>query len=137
MPGSFVDTNVLLYIASPDPAKAERAEAIIGDCGAISVQVLNELANVARRKMRMSWPEIHTFLSSLRRLLTVHSNTVEIHETGLAGAERHGLSIWDAMIVASALHADCETLWSEDMQDGMVIDGQLRIANPFRTGSAA
>jgi predicted nucleic acid-binding protein len=47
-------------------------------------------------------------------------------------AERHYLSTWDAMIVASALHADCETLWSEDMQDGMVVDGRLRIANPFR-----
>jgi len=137
MPGSFVDTNVLLYIASRDLAKAERAEALIADGGAISVQVLNEIANVARRKMRMSWPEIHLLLSSLRGLLTVHSLTIETHETGLAVAERHGLSTWDAMIVASALDAHCETLWSEDMQDGMVIDGQLRIANPFRRKSAA
>jgi predicted nucleic acid-binding protein len=54
MPGSFFDTNVLVYIASGDSVKADRAEAIIGGGGAISVQVLNEFTNVARRKMRLS-----------------------------------------------------------------------------------
>ena len=73
MPGSFFDTNVLVYLASGDRAKADRAEALIGSGGAINVQVLNELANVARRKMRMSWPDIHAFLSLLRGLLTVHA----------------------------------------------------------------
>ncbi|HLZ84509.1 MAG TPA: PIN domain-containing protein [Caulobacteraceae bacterium] len=132
MPGSFIDTNVLLYVASGDPAKAERADAILAQGGAISVQVLNELTNVARRKMQLSWPDIHAFLSPLRGLLTVHPMTIETHEIGLVLAERHHLSIWDAMIVASAVHADCETLWSEDMQDGLVIAGRLRIVNPFR-----
>jgi predicted nucleic acid-binding protein len=134
MPGSFFDTNVLIYIASGDPAKADRAEAIIGKGGAISVQVLNELANVARRKMRMSWRETHMFLSSLRGLLTVHSLDVETYETGLALAERYNLSIYDAMIAAAALHASCDTLWSEDMQDGMALGEGLRIVNPFRMG---
>jgi predicted nucleic acid-binding protein len=132
MPGSFFDTNVLIYLASGDPAKADRAEAIIGSGGAISVQVLNELANVARRKMRMSWQDTHAFLSLLRGLLTVHLLDVEIHETGLALAERYNLSIYDAMIAASALHADCDTLWSEDMQHGMALDDRLRIVKPFR-----
>ena len=132
MPGSFFDTNVLIYIASSDPMKADRAEAIVGGGGAISVQILNELANVARRKMRMSWQDTHAFLSLLRGLLNVHSNAVETHETGLALAERYNLSIYDAMIAASALDADCDTLWSEDMQHGMTFDGQLRIINPFR-----
>ena len=50
---------------------------------------------------------------------------------GLALAERYGLSIYDSMIAASALEAGCDTLWSEDMQDGMVLDGQVRIVNPF------
>jgi predicted nucleic acid-binding protein len=132
MPGSFFDTNVLVYIASSDPAKVDRAEAIIGRGGAISVQVLNELTNVARRKIRMSWRDTHEFLSLLRGLLTVHSITVVTHETGLELAERYNLSIYDAMIAASALHADCDTLWSEDMQHGMTLDGRLHIANPFR-----
>jgi predicted nucleic acid-binding protein len=62
MPVSFFDTNVLVYLASGDPAKADRAEQVVGEGGAISVQVLNELANVARRKMRLSWTDTHAFL---------------------------------------------------------------------------
>jgi predicted nucleic acid-binding protein len=133
MPGSFFDTNVLLYAASGDPAKADRAEELIGAGGTISVQVLNEITNVARRKMGMSWTETHAFLSMIRGLLSVHPLTIDVHETGLALAERYGLSIYDGMIAAAALHADCDTLWSEDMQDGIVLDGRLRIVNPFRT----
>ena len=132
MPGSFIDTNVLVYVASGDPAKADRAEKIIADGGTISVQVLNEVANVARRKMRMTWSETHALLSMIRALLPVQPITVETHETGLELAERYGLAIYDAMIAASALHAECDTLWSEDMHDGMVIEDQLRIANPCR-----
>jgi len=88
MPASFFDTNILVYLASGDVAKADRAEASIAAGGAISVQVLNELANVARRKMQMSWAETHAFLSMLRGLLTVHPVTLETHETGLELAER-------------------------------------------------
>src|SRR5260370_21462873 len=116
MPGSFFDTNVLIYIASGDPVKAAKAESMVGGGGAISVQVLNELANVARRKMRMSWQDTHAFLSLLRGLLTVHAVAVETHETGLALAERYDLSIYDSMISASALHADCDTLSSDALQ---------------------
>ena len=134
MPGSFIDTNVLVYVASGDPAKADRAEKIIADGGTISVQVLNEVANVARRKMRMTWSETHALLSMIRALLPVQPITVETHETGLELAERYGLSICDAMIAASALHAECDMLWSEDMHDGVVIKDRLRIANPFRPG---
>jgi predicted nucleic acid-binding protein len=132
MPVSFFDTNVLVYLASGDTAKADRTEAVIAEGGSISVQVLNELANVARRKMQMSWDETHAFLDMLRGLLTVHPLTVEIHETGLRLAERYGFSIYDAMIAASALDAGCDTLWSEDMQHGMALEEGLRIVNPFR-----
>ena len=132
MPGSFFDTNVLVYIASADAAKADLAEAVIHDGGTISVQVLNELSNVARRKMRMTWPETHAFLGMMRGLLNVTPITVETHETGLALAERYGLSVYDAMIAAAAVHADCDILWSEGMQDGMVLGEGLRIVNPFR-----
>jgi predicted nucleic acid-binding protein len=131
MPGSFFDTNVLVYIASGESSKADLAEKIVADGGAISVQVLNELTNVARRKMRLLWPETRAFLSLLRGLLTVHPITVDIHETGLDLAERYGFSTYDAMIAASALHADCDILWSEDLQDGLVIDDRLRISDPF------
>ncbi|TGQ38369.1 PIN domain-containing protein [Mesorhizobium sp. M00.F.Ca.ET.216.01.1.1] len=135
MPVSFFDTNVLVYVVSGDTAKADRAEAAIAAGGAISVQVLNELANVARRKMQMSWADTHALLTTLRGLLTVHPLTLETHETGLRLAERYGLSTYDAMIASAAIHAGCDTLWSEDMQHGMALDEGLRIVNPFRVAS--
>jgi len=132
MPGSFFDTNVLVYIAGNDQAKPDRAEAALARGGAISVQVLNELANVARRKIGMSWADTHAFLEAIRGLLTVHPLSVEVHETALDVAERYGFSIYDALIAASALHAGCDTLWSEDLQHGMTLEQCLRIVNPFR-----
>ena len=132
MPGNFIDTNVLIYLASSDPIKADRAEAILRSGGVISVQVLNELTNVARRKMLMTWTDTNAFLSTLRGLLTVEPMTVETHETGLALAERYQLSTYDAMIAASALNAGCDILWSEDMQHDAVLRERLRIVNPFR-----
>jgi predicted nucleic acid-binding protein len=130
MPGSFFDTNVLVYLASGDPVKADRAERVLADGGMISVQVLNEFVNVARRKMRLTWPEVRETLRTFRAILRVDPITIEVHDTGLDIAERHGLSTYDAMIVAAALQAKCETLWSEDMQNGMVF-GDLRVVNPF------
>jgi predicted nucleic acid-binding protein len=106
---------------------------LVGEGGIISVQVLNEITNVARRKMGMSWTETHAFLSLVRSLLPVEPLTIDVHETGLALAERYGISVYDAMIAASALLADCDTLWTEDMQDGMTLDDRVRITNPFRT----
>ncbi|HEV8015447.1 MAG TPA: PIN domain-containing protein [Stellaceae bacterium] len=132
MPGSFIDTNVLIYLASGDGPKADRAERIVRDGGTISVQVLNEIANVARRKMRLGWRETRDFLASLRALLTVVPLTAEIHEAGLDLAERHALSIYDAMIAAAALSAGCDRLWSEDMQHEQMLEGRLRVVDPFR-----
>jgi len=136
MPGDFFDTNVLVYIASGRTPKADRAERLARDGGIISVQVLNEMANVARRKMRLSWIETRAFVSLIRGLLPIEPITLETHETGLALAERYRLSIYDAMIAASALLAECDRLWSEDMQHGMVISGRLRVVDPFRETAA-
>jgi predicted nucleic acid-binding protein len=57
---------------------------------------------------------------------------IDMHTDAVRIAEHHGYGIFDALIVAAALRADCGVLWSEDMQDGVVVDGRLRIANPFR-----
>lgn len=132
MSGRFFDTNVLLYLASDDAAKADRAEELLADGGTVSVQVLNEVANVGRRKMGLSWVELHAFLGLFRRLLEVRPVTAAIHDRGLAIAERYGLAIFDSMIVASALDSGCDRLWSEDMQHGLTIDKRLLIENPFR-----
>jgi predicted nucleic acid-binding protein len=132
MPGSFFDSTVVLSLASGETAKADRTERLIDRGGTVSVQVLNEVASVARRKMRLSWAETRAFLSMIRGLVTVVPLTVEIHDTGLDLAERYGLSMFDAMIAASALLAGCDTLWSEDMQHDLAIERRLRVANPFR-----
>lgn len=79
----------------------------------------------------MPWAETRVFLSMLRDLLAVHPVTAETHESGLDLAERHNLSVYDAIIAAAALGVGCDTLWSEDMQHGMLIEGRLRIVNPF------
>ena len=131
MPDSFFDSNVLLYLVDSDVAKATRAEALVAGGGVISVQVLNEIAHVCRRKARFDWNQTHLLLDGLRDLLVVRPLTVEIHDAGLALAERYRLSAYNAMIVAAALAADCATLWSEDMQDGLSIEGRLQIRNPF------
>jgi predicted nucleic acid-binding protein len=131
MPGSFLDSNVILYLASGQPAKADRAEELVASGGTISVQVLNEIANVARRKMGMSWAETRDFLSMVCGLLTVEPVTLEIHDAGIHLAERYRLSVYDAMIASAALLAECDTLFSEDLQDGLLVNGRLRVVNPF------
>jgi predicted nucleic acid-binding protein len=131
MSGSFFDSNVLLYLASGAPDRAGRAQRLVDGGGTISVQVLNEIASVSRRKVRMTWQQTSLFIDRARGLLDVMPLTVDIHQSGLRLAERYGFSIYDSFIVAAALAADCDTLWSEDMQHGMLIDARLRIANPF------
>jgi predicted nucleic acid-binding protein len=58
---------------------------------------------------------------------------IETHERGILIAERYKLNVYDAMIVAAGLLGGCEILYSEDIQDGQVLDNQLRICNPFNT----
>ncbi len=91
MGGDFFDSNVLLYLLSDDADKADRAEALLKQGGKISVQVLNEIANVARRKQRMNWQEIRELLALVRGLLEVTPLTVETHALGLDIAERYRL----------------------------------------------
>lgn len=131
MPGNFIDSNVLLYSATEVGNKAERAEDLLADGGIISVQVLNEVANVLRRKRTRTWPEVVDYLGTLRSALDVRPLTVEEHALGLAVAGRYQLATYDAMIVASALRAGCTILWSEDMHHGLVVERQLTIRNPF------
>jgi predicted nucleic acid-binding protein len=130
MNAEFADTNVVLYLLDDGP-KADRAEAILGQGPRISVQVLNESLVNCRRKAGLSWEEAAAFLEGVRTLCPVEDLTVQTHDVGRALAERYGFSIYDAMIVASALVAGCTTLWSEDMQNGLLVEGQLQIVNPF------
>lgn len=132
MPGAktFFDTNVLLYLLSADAAKADRAEELLAGGGIVSVQVLNEFAAVASRKLGMPWSEIRDALGPIRAICEVESISVETHDRALEIAERYRFSIYDATIIAAALKAGCNTLYSEDLQDGQRIE-KLTILNPF------
>ena len=131
MPGSFLDSNIVLYLASENLAKADRAQELVAEGGTISVQVLNEIANVSRRKMGLSWAETRNFLSMIRGLLEVEPVTIDIHNVGISLAERYQLSVYDSMIVSAALSAECDTLLSEELQNGLLINGRLRVLKPF------
>lgn len=100
---AFFDSNVIVYFASGDPAKADVAERLLAQGGTISVQVLNEVAHVLRRKFRMEWSEVQFILTRLRRLLTVVPVTSETHDLGLSLAENHNLPVHDTTFAASGL----------------------------------
>ena len=126
----FFDTNILVY-AFLDATKRERALEVLSEGGLISIQVLNEFTNVALKKRKRSWPEIETAVGVIRaRFPKVILLTVEIHAAAVVLAREHGLSIYDALIVAAALEAGCDTLFSEDMQHQRAFGG-MRIVNPF------
>jgi predicted nucleic acid-binding protein len=127
----FFDTNVLLYLLSGDDAKADKAEELLSQGGHLSVQVLNEFASIAARKLKMTHTEVREVLAPIRAVCAVHPLTADTHDLGLQLSEHYQLSLYDAMIVASALMVGCKTLLSEDMQDGQIIDRKLRIRNPF------
>lgn len=130
--GEFLDSNVLVYAFTNDP-RAARAQGLLAGGGNVSVQGLNEFTNVARRKLGMSWVEVREALAAIRTLcraiLPVDLGT---HADALRIAQRYGCAVFDALVIAAALRADCGVLWSEDMHNGLVVDRRLRIANPFR-----
>jgi predicted nucleic acid-binding protein len=130
---AFLDTKVLLHMLSADESKANRAEALVEAGGVISVQVLNEFASVASRKLGMAWGEIREVLDTLCALCRVEPLDLETHALGLSFAERYRFSVYDAMILASARRANCTILYSEDLQHGQVIDDGLKVINPFTT----
>jgi len=130
---AFFDSNVLIYAMVSGDSRRERAQQLVAEGGVISVQVLNEFVAVARRKMRMPWQDVIEALDAIRILFpSPVAITIDTHQEALTIAERYGYGIYDALMVASALEARCAILYSEDMQDGQVIDHRLTIRNPFR-----
>jgi predicted nucleic acid-binding protein len=126
----FLDTNILVY-AQQTGIKADISQDLIAAGGTISAQVLNELANVLRRKQGRSWGDIELVLDDIDNTLDpALPLTDKTSRMAIALARDNGLSFYDALIVASAIEAGCDTLYSEDMQHGRTI-GDLTIRNPF------
>ena len=129
----FFDTNILVY-AFLDVGKRGRALDLIAAGGTISAQVLNEFTQVARRKFGLAPNDVREILGVVRQTVTVEPLTVETHDLGIALSLKYSFSVYDAMIVASALRCNAATLYSEDMQHGVVVERRLRIVNPFGKG---
>lgn len=131
MAAPFLDSNVILYAFSNDD-RAPRAQLLVDSGFHASAQNLNEFSSVARRKLKFSWEEIDTAVKHLTTLMqSIAPLTVALNAEARLLAERYKFAFYDALIVAAALHADCDTLYSEDMQDGLVIERRLTIRNPF------
>lgn len=130
-PKPFFDTNVLVYaFLSTDPRHGT-ARTLAARGGVFSVQVANEFVDVARRKMRWEWDDVVAMLAAFRGWFGAPAPlTDETHQAALALARQYNLRIYDGLILSAAKQAGCETVYTEDMQDGQTIDGLL-IHNPF------
>jgi L-asparaginase / beta-aspartyl-peptidase len=131
---AFFDTNVLIYLNSPSERYFHKACHLLDLGGVISVQVLNEYCSVSLRKYKRDWSTILKACEDFERALEVCDLTLESQTLARAYVGRYGYSIYDANIIASAKLAGCDTLWSEDMADGQIIEG-VRITNPFAAES--
>ena len=128
----FFDTNVIIYAFAKGDPRSEAAEALLARGGVVGVQTLNEFVAIAVRKLAMSWEEVLQALSALRILFPSPTPiTVETHDMAVRIAGQYKYHIYDSLVIAAALEASCSTLYSEDMQDGQIIEG-LTIHNPFR-----
>jgi predicted nucleic acid-binding protein len=129
---AFLDTNVLIYALAENDPRSAKAEELLAAGGIFSVQVLNEFTSVARKKLSLSWAEvgeaIDAFLVLCPSPLPI---TIELHKAAREIAEKRGYDVYDALIIAAALEAECSTLYSEDFQDGQRINGHLTVRNPF------
>jgi|KBSMisStaDraftv2_1062788.scaffolds.fasta_scaffold131542_3 predicted nucleic acid-binding protein len=133
---AFFDTNVLIYAVTADPRK-QQADRVLRAGGIVSVQVLNEFANVARNMLRHDWNMIEFALSQFKLSFeAIVPLTADTHAAAVGFAREHGLAFYDALIVAAATEAGCDTLHSEDMQHGRTI-GELTILNPFIESAAS
>lgn len=126
----FIDSNVVLYLFSSDTVKADRAESLLQSGGLISVQVLNEVASVCLRKLKMTWENVDAVLETLKSTCEVLPVTLASHEKAVGLAERFQISFYDANIAATAILCGADTLFSEDLQNGMSMDS-LTVVNPF------
>ena len=127
---AFFDSSILIYAFSTDMRRKRALTAIAGG-GVISAQVLNEFTNVLRKKQKQDWAVIEAAVQSIRfRFPDTVPLTADTHAAALALARDHALAFYDALIVAAAIDAGCDTLYSEDLQHGRNIGG-LAIVNPF------
>jgi predicted nucleic acid-binding protein len=136
-PGHFLDTNILLYSISRDPAEAGKRKRAIElldrDDGALSIQVLQEFYVQATRANRTDAVphDIAVGLMHTWTRFAIQDITLSVFRSALEIKGAHGFSYRDSAIIAAAIAIGCRTLYSEDMMHGRVIE-DVTICNPFR-----
>jgi predicted nucleic acid-binding protein len=141
MPTNFIDTNIWLYRLFDDQRieakERERKRTIAislteSSNMILSTQVINELSANLIKKAKFDEERIKSVIQSLYNRCQVVEFNLTILETASNLRTQYNLSFWDSLIVASALSADSSILYSEDMQDGLIVANQLTITNPFK-----
>jgi predicted nucleic acid-binding protein len=129
---AFVDSNVLLYLLSNDERKKNIVKVILNERPAISTQVISENINVAFKKFKtLSSSQITEHTHLLSTYCYVSSITVATIEKALELKARYSFQWYDCTILSAALLENCTVIYSEDMQHDQLINGNLRIVNPF------
>jgi len=131
---AFADSNIVLYALGDEPLKRQVAWRILFQSPVISVQVLNECSNVLIKKRKVDKSKVRATLEDVLQFASVEAIGLPTVEAAWTLMDRYRFSYFDSLILASALMADCQILYSEDMRHGQVIDGQLTIVNPFLPG---
>lgn len=127
-----LDTNIAVYALSEDPRTTGAVEAL-RRCAFLSIQVLNEYANMVARKHLKGWSEIANDIADLRETVPIVLPVDEAsNREALRIADRYCLSFYDSLMLAVALAGGARTIYSEDMHHDLVIDDTLRIVDPFR-----
>jgi predicted nucleic acid-binding protein len=128
----FVDANVLVYLVSDDERRLVAIE-IMKRHPETGVQAVNEMINVMRRKMQTSQQDQNNASLVVRSACNhIHPLVIEDHVRALDLVTRHKFSWWDGVLIATALRAGASRFFSEDQHDGLLVDNQMTIINPFR-----
>jgi len=130
----FLDTNILIYAYSgTEPDKRYIALTILEEHSiVISIQVLNEFIWIMNRKYRISFEKLQILSDIFWRKFEVVLLRKSSVDKALSVANQYKYSYWDSLIIVSALENKCKILYTEDMQDGQIIEGKLKIENPFK-----
>ena len=128
---TFIDTNVLIYAFTADePAKQEIALRFLDDClPVISTQIVKEFSNVLLRKVSLQI--VQETINEIADVTEVVNEEIGLIFASFDIHKRYKFSFYDSLTIATAINSKCQVLLSEDMQDGQVIDGNLKIINPF------
>lgn len=133
----LLDTNVVVYMFDDvDAVKRDRARQLVGNAiasgeGVISYQVVQEALNVFGRKLgATAGQQLDIFDNVLSSLWRIHP-TADLYRRAVAISQRYRFGFYDSLVIAAALEYGCDLLYSEDLQDGQVID-TVTIRNPFR-----